>query len=416
MSTYYQIAKERYAKIGVCTEDAITKLQNAAISIHCWQGDDVAGFENVGELSGGIQVTGNYPGKATNPAQLMADYDKALSLIPGKHRINLHASYAITDGAAVSRDALEPAHFAKWVSYAKERGLGIDFNPTFYAHPMVKDNLTLSSPCEETRAYWVCHGIATRKIAAYIAKELGGNVLYNVWIPDGFKDIPADRIGPRLRLKKSLDEIFAEKLDGVIDCVESKVFGIGLEAYTVGSSEFYLSYTAGRPLTHRVYNLLDNGHYHPTERVGDKISSLLTQYDKIPLHVTRPMRWDSDHVVLLEDELKDIAAEIVRCDAMDKVLIGLDFFDASINRIAAWVVGTRNMQKALLVALLCPWERLRGLQDSAAFTELMVLQEAYKLYPFGAVWEEFCARNNVPACDAWLADVQKYEADVLLKR
>ena len=413
MSTYYQIAKERYAKIGICTEAAIEKLKDIAVSIHCWQGDDVAGFENAGELSGGIQVTGNYPGKATNPAQLMEDYDKALSLIPGKHRINLHASYAITSGQAVSRDALEPAHFAKWVSYAKERRLGIDFNPTFFAHPMVKDNLTLSSPCEETRAYWVRHGIATRRIAAYIAKELGDNVLYNVWIPDGFKDIPADRLGPRLRLQKSLDEIFAEKLPGVIDCVESKVFGIGLEAYTVGSSEFYLSYTAGRP---GVYNLLDNGHYHPTERVGDKISSLLTQYDKIPLHVTRPMRWDSDHVVLLEDELKDIAAEIVRCDALDKVLIGLDFFDASINRIAAWVVGTRNMQKALLMALLCPWERLRNLQDSAAFTELMTLQEAYKTYPFGAVWEEFCERNNVPACDAWLADVQKYENDVLLKR
>ena len=413
MSTYYQLAKDRYAKIGICTEDAIAKLQSTPISIHCWQGDDVAGFENVGELSGGIQVTGNYPGKATTPAQLMADYDKALSLIPGRHRINLHASYAITGGAAISRDALLPAHFAKWVAYAKERGLGIDFNPTFFGHPMVKDNLTLSSPCEETRAYWVRHGIAARRIAAHMAKELGGDVLYNVWIPDGFKDIPADRLGPRLRLKQSLDEIFAEKLDGIIDCVESKVFGIGLESYTVGSSEFYLAYTAGRP---GVYNLLDNGHYHPTEGISDKLPSLLIQYDKIPLHVTRPVRWDSDHVVLLEDELKNIAAEIVRCDALDKVLIGLDFFDASINRIAAWVVGTRNMQKALLVALLTPWEHLRCLQDNAAFTELMVAQEAYKTYPFGAVWEEFCARNGVPACDAWLASVQEYEKDVLLKR
>jgi len=413
MSHYYQIAKERYAKIGVDTEDAIKKLQSIAISIHCWQGDDVAGFENVGELSGGIQVTGNYPGKARIPAELMADFDKAISLIPGKHRINLHASYAMVDGEAVSRDVLEPKHFAKWVEYAKARGLGIDFNPTFYAHPMVKDNLTLSSPCETTRAYWVRHGIASRKIAAAIAKELNDPVLYNLWIPDGFKDIPADRLGPRMRLKSSLEEIFAEKRDGVIDCVESKVFGIGLESYTVGSSEFYLAYTASNP---GVYNLLDNGHYHPTERVSDKISSLLTQYDKLPLHVTRPVRWDSDHVVLLEDELKDIAAEIVRCDALNKVLIGLDFFDASINRIAAWVVGVRNMQKALLCALLSPWDRLRELQDSGNFTELMVEMEAVKTYPFGAVWEEFCVRNGVPMDDEWMRDVKVYEKDVLLKR
>ena len=411
--TYYQIAKERYAKIGIDTESAITKLQNTAISVHCWQGDDVSGFENVGELSGGIQVTGNYPGKARNPAELMADYDKALSLVPGKHRINLHACYAITDGKQVARDELKPEHFAKWVEFAKARDIGIDFCPTFFAHPMVKDNLTLSSPCETTRAYWIRHGIACRKIAAEIAKELGKPVLYNLWIPDGFKDVPADRLGPRMRLKKSLDEIFAQKLEGIIDCVESKLFGIGLESYTVGSSEFYLSYTAGRP---GVYNLLDNGHYHPTERMSDKIPSLLTQYDILPLHVTRPIRWDSDHVVLLEDELKDIAAEIVRCNAMEKVLIGLDFFDASINRVAAWVVGTRNMQKALLLALLTPWQQLRELQDSGEFTRLMALQEAYKTYPFGAVWEEFCIRNNVPQCDAWLADVQDYENEVLLKR
>ena len=413
MSTLYSLVKDRYAKMGVDTEVAITKLQNAAISIHCWQGDDVAGFEDVGELSGGIQATGNYPGKARNPEELMADYEKALSLIPGKHRINLHASYAITDGKAVSRDALEPAHFQKWIAFAKKNGLGIDFNPTFFGHPMVKHNLTLSSPCEETRSYWVRHGIACRKIAAHMAKELDGHVVCNVWIPDGFKDVPADRLGPRMRLKKSLDEIFAEKYDNVIDCVESKVFGIGLESYTVGSNEFYLAYAASNP---GVYNLLDNGHYHPTERASDKIPSLLTQYDKIPLHVTRPVRWDSDHVVLLEDELKDIAAEIVRSDAFDKVLIGLDFFDASINRVAAWVVGTRNMQKALLLALLCPWGKLRKLQDEGNFTELMVLQEAIKTYPFGAVWEEFCERNKVPSDDAWLDIVQEYEKDVLLKR
>jgi len=413
MASYYEIAKERYAKIGVDIADAIKKLQDIAISIHCWQGDDIAGFENVGELSGGIQVTGNYPGKARNPAELMADFDKAISLIPGKHRINLHASYAICDGETAPRDTLEPKHFAKWVEYAKARGIGIDFNPTFFGHPRVKDNLTLSSPCETTRAYWVRHGIAGRKIAAAIAKELNGPVLYNLWVPDGFKDIPADRLGPRMRLRKSLDEIFSEKLDGVIDCVESKVFGIGLESYTVGSSEFYLAYTASNP---GVYNLLDNGHYHPTERVSDKISSLLTQYDKLPLHVTRPVRWDSDHVVLLEDELKDIAVEIVRCNALDKVLIGLDFFDASINRIAAWVVGVRNMQKALLCALLGPWDRLRQLQDSGNFTELMIEMEAVKTYPFGAVWEEFCARNGVPPDDEWMNVVRNYEREVLFKR
>jgi len=409
----YQLAKEKYSKVGIDTEAAIANLQKIAISIHCWQGDDVSGFENAGELSGGIQATGNYPGKARTPEELMADFDKATSLIPGKHRINLHASYAIFEDEPAERDALKPKHFAKWIEFARERGLGIDFNPTFFAHPMVKDNLTLSSPDETTRAYWVRHGIASRKIAAHIAKELDKPVLFNVWIPDGLKDVPADRLGPRLRLKKSLDEIFAEKLDGVIDCVESKVFGIGLESYTVGSSEFYLAYTAGRP---GVYNLLDNGHYHPTERVSDKIPSLLTQYDKLPLHVTRPVRWDSDHVVLLEDEIKDIAAEIIRCDALDKVLIGLDFFDASINRIAAWVVGVRNMQKALLIALLTPWEQLRSLQNSGEFTQLMVMQEALKTYPFGAVWEEFCTRNSIPTDDNWLPLVFDYEKDVLSKR
>ena len=413
MSTYYEIARERYEKLGVDTENAMKILQGIPISVHCWQGDDVAGFENVGELSGGIQVTGNYPGKARTPAELMADFDKAMSLIPGKHRINLHASYAIFDGETVPRDMLAPAHFAPWVAYAKVRGLGIDFNPTFFGHPMVKDNLTLSSPCEETRAYWVRHGIACRKIAAYMAKELNDHVVCNVWIPDGFKDIPADRLGPRLRLKQSLDEIFAEKLDDVIDCVESKVFGIGLESYTVGSSEFYLAYAAHNP---RVYNLLDNGHYHPTEKVSDKISALLTQYGKIPLHVTRPVRWDSDHVVLLEDEIKDIAAEIIRCNALDKVLIGLDFFDASINRIAAWVVGVRNMQKALLIALLTPWDKLHALQDTGAFTQLMVDMENIKTYPFGAVWETFCMRNDVPLDNEWLAAVQAYEREVLLRR
>jgi len=414
MSTYYEIAKERYEKLGVNTEAALKSLGGTPISIHCWQGDDVTGFEDAGEaLSGGIQTTGNYPGKARTPDELMADLDKALSLIPGSHRINLHASYAIFDGEPAGRDALEPKHFAKWVAYAKGRGLGIDFNPTFFSHPMVKDNLTLSSPDENVRGYWVRHAIACRRIAASIAKELGKPVLNNVWIADGYKDVPADRLGPRLRLKKSLDEIFAEKLDGVIDCVESKVFGIGLESYTVGSNEFYLAYAASHP---GVYNLLDNGHYHPMEYVSDKIPSLLAYFDKVPLHVTRSVRWDSDHVVLLEDELKEIAKEIVRNGALQKVLIGLDFFDASINRIAAWVVGVRNMQKALLYALLCPWERLREMQEKSEFTALMVEQELFKTLPFGAVWEEFCGRNKVPKDGEWLKTVRDYEEDNLLKR
>ena len=410
----YELAKERYSKIGVDTEAVMAKLLSVPISIHCWQGDDVGGFDRSGEdLNGGIQATGNYPGKARTPEELMADFDKALSLIPGKHRINLHASYAVLGNSKVDRDELKIEHFTPWIEFAKKRGLGIDFNPTFFSHPKVKDNLTLSSPCEETRSFWVRHGVACRQIAAQISKELGMDVVNNIWIPDGFKDIPADKLGPRKRLQKSLDEIFAQKLDGVIDCVESKVFGIGLESFTVGSNEFYLAYAGSRP---GVYNLLDNGHYHPMEFVSDKISSLLTTFDKIPLHVTRPVRWDSDHVVLLEDELKEIAKEIVRNDALNKVLIGLDFFDASINRIAAWVVGVRNMQKALLIAMLSPWENLRKLQDSGDFTQLMVQQEMLKTLPFGAIWEEFCKRNNVTTDESWFEIVKEYEKDVLLKR
>jgi len=414
MSEYYEIARKIYKEAGVDTEEALKTLQETAISIHCWQGDDVGGFENTGEsLSGGIQTTGSYPGKARNAGELMADFDKATSLIPGRHRINLHASYAIFDGKPADRDQLKPEHFAKWIDFAKERGLGIDFNPTFFSHPMVKDNLTLSSPDEEVRSYWVRHGKACRRIAGAIAHELQKPVLNNLWIADGFKDVPADRLGPRLRLRKSLDEIFDEKIEGVIDCVESKLFGIGLESYTVGSGEFYLAYASTRP---NVYNLLDNGHYHPTENVGDKIASLLVYFDKIPLHVTRGVRWDSDHVVLFNDELKEIAYEIVRNDALDKVLIGLDFFDASINRIAAWVVGVRNMQKALLNAMLNPWKMLRDLQDNARFTELMVMQEKLKLMPLGAVWEEFCRRNNMPGYGDFLPEIREYEENVLLKR
>ncbi|MBQ6625065.1 MAG: L-rhamnose isomerase [Clostridia bacterium] len=406
---------ELYGKYGIDAKKAIEKLNNIPISIHCWQGDDVNGFENVnGELSGGIQTTGNYPGKARNPEELMADFDKAMSLIPGKKRINLHACYAIfEDSQKADRDALEPNHFAKWVEFAKERGLGIDFNPTFFSHPLAADSLTLSSPDEEKRNFWIRHGIACRKIAAYFAKELGTHCTCNVWIPDGYKDVPADRVGPRMRLKDSLDKIFAEKYEGVIDSVESKVFGIGLESYTVGSNEFYLGYAA----THKdVFFLLDNGHFHPLEYVSDKIPSLLCYFDKIPLHVTRGVRWDSDHVVSLDDETKEIAKEIVRNNAEDKVLIGLDFFDASINRLAAWIIGTRNMQKALLYALLMPNDRMKKLQDNGEFTELFMLSEEVKTLPFGLVWDEFCKMNNMPSDEKWYDEVKKYEQEVLSKR
>ena len=407
-------AKKRYETFGVDVEGALKRLSALPVSIHCWQGDDVQGFEASGEaLSGGIQITGNYPGRARTPDELMADFQKAAYLIPGKKRMSLHASYALTGGARVERDQVEPAHFADWVRFAKELGIGLDMNATFFSHPKVKDGLTLSSPDEEIRKFWIRHGIASRKIAAYFAKELGGPVVHNVWIPDGFKDVPADRLGPRMRLKASLDEIFAERLDGVIDCVESKVFGIGVESYTVGSSEFYLAYAATRP---GVYNLLDNGHYHPTEAVSDKISSLLAYFDKLPLHVTRPVRWDSDHVVALDDELKEIATEIFRHDALERVLIGLDFFDASINRIAAWVIGSRNVQKALLYAALQPHDLLRELQDKGDFTRLLMLQEELKSLPFSAIWDEYCKLQGVPRGPEWYEDVMAYERDVLLKR
>jgi L-rhamnose isomerase len=410
----YESAKAKYRALGVDVDGALAALSAQAISIHCWQGDDVRGFEGSGEpLSGGIQATGNYPGRARNPEELMADFEKAISLIGGKKRINLHASYAVFKGERVDRDQLRGDHFRPWVDFAKKNALGIDFNPTFFSHPMVKDGLTLSSPHEGVRSFWVRHGSACRRIAAEITQALGSPVLNNIWIPDGYKDIPADRLGPRLRLKKSLDEIFSERLEGLIDSLESKVFGIGLEAYTVGSSEFYLNYAARHP---GVYNLLDNGHYHPTELVSDKIPSMLAFFDKLPLHVTRPVRWDSDHVVLLDDELKEIAREIVRNDALNRVLIGLDFFDASINRVAAWVIGTRNMQKALLYALLEPCGRLKELQDTSRFTELLMLREELKTYPFGDIWDYWCEKEGVPTGEAWFPELMRYEQEILRKR
>lgn len=409
----YESAREQYRAIGVDTEKALETLAGAAVSIHCWQGDDINGFENTSSLSGGIQVTGNYPGKAQTPEQLMADLDKAMSLIPGKHRINLHAIYPVT-GEKVERDKLEPRHFEAWVAFAKERSIGLDFNPTLFAHPMADTGLTLSSPDDNVRRFWIDHCKATRKIAAYFGKELGSPCLHNIWIPDGFKEIPADRIGPRRRLKQSLDEIFSVKYDPayIVDSVESKVFGIGVEACTVGSHEFYMNYAAKNNLL----CLLDNGHFHPTEAVSDKIPSMLLFADQIALHVTRPMRWDSDHVVLLDDELKNIAAEIVRCDALERVLIGLDYFDASVNRVAAWVVGTRNMYKALLDALLTPHQALVSMQDRWDFTHIMALREELKTFPMGDVWDEFCRRQNVPVGMDWISETDAYEKNVLSQR
>lgn len=409
----YESAKEIYAKIGVDTDAAIKKLQSIPIAMHCWQGDDVGGFEGVGELSGGIQATGNYPGKASNPEELMADIDKALSLIPGVHKINLHASYAIFEaGEKVDRNQLEPKHFKKWVEFAKARGLGIDFNPTYFAHPFASD-ATLSSENDDIRKFWIEHGKRCLAISEYFATELGIPCCMNIWIPDGFKDIPADRTAPRARLKDSLDQILAVSYDKskVYVAVESKVFGIGLESYTVGSHEFYMNYAA----KNNILCLLDNGHYHPTEVVSDKISSMLLFSEKVALHVTRPVRWDSDHVVLFDDETKEIAKEIIRNGA-DRVLISLDYFDASINRIAAWVIGMRNLQKALLNALLQPSAHLAKLQNDRRLTEVMMLQEELKLYPVGDVWNYFCEVNQVPQKEDWFAEVQKYEQEVLTKR
>ena len=409
----YLKAKEKYRHYGIDTEKAIEMLTNISISVHCWQGDDVVGFDSKEALSGGIQATGNYPGRARTPDELMEDYDKAFSLIGGKKKLNLHACYAIfEDGEVVGRDALEPKHFAKWVNFAKERGMGIDFNPTFFSHPMVKDGLTLSSPDEAVRKYWIKHGIACLKIAEYFAEETKIPCVMNIWIPDGYKDIPADRFSPRARFKASLDEILDTPYDKskVYVTLESKVFGIGVESYTVGSAEFCLSYSDYKGIT----PLMDNGHYHPTEVVSDKISSLLLFNEKIALHVTRSVRWDSDHVVIFDDETKEIAKEIVRNNALDRVFIATDYFDASINRISAWVTGVRNVQKALLFALLHPETELKKLQDENNFTEIMYLQEEMKMMPMGEVWEEFLARSGVEA--NYLAEIKKYENEVLSKR
>lgn len=414
MNDFYEIAKAAYAKYGIDTESALQSTAKIPVSVHCWQGDDVVGLDGGGAASNGIQTTGNYPGRARNFAELTADMQKAFSLIPGKKRLNLHASYAVLNGEKVDRDAYRPEHFAPWVKFAKEIGLdGIDFNPTIFSHKNMKDGLSLSSPDEEIRSFWVRHCKVCLKISEYFATEMGTPCLMNIWIPDGFKDVPADRLTPRLRLKRSLDEILTEPYDKskVIVAVESKVFGIGVESYTVGSNEFYQNYAA----KNNICCLLDNGHYHPLEYVSDKIPALLAFYDTVALHVTRGVRWDSDHVVLFEDELKEIAKEIIRNDAADKVKIALDYFDASINRIAAWVVGARNMQKALLWAALQPYEQMRKLQDGADFTALMVLQEELKTLPFEAVWSEYLTREKVKGAD-WYDVVKEYEKTILRNR
>ena len=416
MSNRYESAKDMYAAYGVDTDAAIKKLKNIPLSVHCWQGDDVTGFDHDGPLTGGIQTTGNYPGKARTPEELMADMDKVLSLTPGKKKLNLHACYAIFEkGEFVDRDKIEPKHFAKWVEYAKERNMGIDFNPTFFSHPMVKDGLTLSSPDEKVRKFWIEHGKACIRISEYFAKETGVPCVMNIWTGDGFKDIPADRMMPRMRYKESIEEILSEPYDRnlVKPCVESKVFGIGVEAYTVGSAEFSLSFAA----THEgCMPLMDNGHYHPTEVVSDKIPALLCFYPEFALHITRPIRWDSDHVVLLDDETKEMAKEIVRNNALDRIYMALDYFDASINRVSAWVVGIRSWQKALLMAMCTPNEMLKDLQDKANFTKLMVMQEEMKTLPFGDIWAKYCEECGVAADTAWFDDIMQYEKDVLSKR
>ena len=410
MTDMYSLAKEQYKKYGVDTEKALETLKTVPISFHCWQGDDVVGFDSKESLSGGIQTTGNYMGRATNFDELKSDIKKAFSLIPGKKKINVHACYVTTD-EKVERNQIEPKHYEGWVKFAKEQGVGLDFNPTMFSHKMVKDNLTLSSPDEEVRKYWIDHCIRSIKISEYFANETGVPCVMNIWIPDGYKNVPADRLSPRKRFKDSLDQILSTPYDKnkVYVTLESKVFGIGLESYTVGSAEFCLSYSDHKKIT----PLMDNGHYHPTEMVSDKISSLLLFNEKIALHVTRPVRWDSDHVVLFDDETKEIANEIVKNDALDRVFIATDYFDASINRISAWITGLRNVQKSLLLALLQPHEQLKKLQDTD-LTSLMILSEQLKTAPFGAVWEEYLRRENIPF--DYTDHVKEYEKTVLSKR
>lgn len=409
----YKEARKKYAKIGIDTENAIAALGKIPISMHCWQGDDVGGFEAVGGASNGIQTTGNHPGKATTPEQLMADIEFAMSLIPGKHRVNLHACYGIHKDKVVDRDKLTPEQFKPWVAWAKKNGFGLDFNPTFFSHRNVVDGLTLSSPDAKIRKFWINHGIQCLKIAEYMAKELKSPCAINFWCPDGFKDEPSDRLGPRKRMADSLDKIFSAKYDKkmVVPTFESKLFGIGVESYTVNSHEFVMGYAQSR----KILALLDMGHFHISENVADKISSFLMFFGKVAFHISRPVRWDSDHVIRQNDDLRAAAQEIVRMGP-ENFIIALDYFDASICRVAAWVLGMRNMQKELLKAMLMPNAALKNLQDEGRFTAQLVLQEEYKNYPFEDVWAEFCRRNGQVGDESWFAKVEKYERDVLLKR
>lgn len=410
----YEYAKGLYSQHGIDVDQVLTRIADIKISLHCWQGDDVRGFLFRDKaLSGGIAVTGSYPGRAGTPEELRQDLEKALSLIPGKHKVNLHAIYADTE-EKVDLDQLEPRHFQSWVDWAREQGLGLDFNPTCFSHPKAEDGFTLSHPDREIRDFWIAHGKASRRIAEYFGKELGQTCVTNFWIPDGYKDTPVDRLSPRRRLKEALDEIFREAIDPRynIDAVESKLFGIGSESYVVGSHEFYMGYamSAGKALC------LDAGHFHPTEVISNKISSVLMFVDQLLLHVSRPVRWDSDHVVVMDDELLEIARELVRGELLSRTHVGLDFFDGSINHVAAWVIGTRNTIKALLRAMLEPVERLKAAELDKDYTTRLALTEEFKSYPFGAVWDYYCAISGVPVREQWLSEVQAYERDVLWKR
>jgi len=411
----YALAKESYSELGINTDLVLESLKEIPVSIHCWQGDDVRGFENPdGELTGGIQATGNYPGRARTATELRADLEKAFSLIPGKKRLNLHALYLETDGEKVDRDQVEPKHFANWVNWAKQQQIGLDFNPSLFSHEKAGDGMTLSHPDASIRKFWIDHVKQCRKISEYFGKELGTPSVMNIWIPDGFKDIPADRLGPRKRLMEALDEILVEKIDKQyhLDAVESKVFGIGSESYVVGSHEFYMGYAIKNDLLY----CLDAGHFHPTEVISNKISALSLFVDEILLHVSRPVRWDSDHVVVLDDELMAIATEIVRGDLTKRVHIGLDFFDASINRIAAWTIGTRNMMKALMIALLEPSAILKEAEEKFDFTTRLALMEELKSSPWQAVWDYYCLINETPVGSEWLSEVKAYEEAVLSLR
>ncbi|MDE0110174.1 MAG: L-rhamnose isomerase [Bryobacterales bacterium] len=413
--TGYAQAQERYAAIGVDCDAALRRLASVQISLHCWQGDDIGGFEGLSsEVGGGLAITGNYPGRARTPSELRLDFEKAVSLIPGRHRINLHAIYAESGGQRVDRDQVRPEHFAGWMDWARESGFGVDFNPTFFAHPRAEDGFTLAHPDDGVRRFWIEHGQACRRIGAAFGQALGSPCVTNVWIPDGYKDLPADRKIPRQRLVEALDQVFAEPLDPAcnLDAVECKLFGLGSESYVAGSHEFYLGYA----ITRRKLLCLDAGHFHPTEVVSDKISAVLLWLDRLLLHISRGVRWDSDHVVILSDEVREIAKELVRGDYLGRVHIGLDFFDASINRVAAWVIGARAVQKALLLALLEPAGRLRLLEREGDFTGRLALLELLRTMPSGAVWDRFCEISSVPSESAWLEEIRTYESDVLSQR